>query len=139
MTEAQAGVLWDAARALHAPARIVEIGSYRGRSAIVLALAAADGVEVVAIDPHAGNDRGPQQIRGSAAEGDADHKAFMRNLSGAGVARSSGTSACLRRMRWGSVDGEVDLLYIDGAHRYSPAARRHRTLGGTGRRRMATS
>ena len=121
MTEAQAGVLWDAARALHAPARIVEIGSYRGRSAIVLALAAADGVEVVAIDPHAGNDRGPQQIRGSAAEGDADHMAFMRNLSGAGVARVVRHVRLPSQDALGSVDGAVDLLYIDGAHRYSPA------------------
>jgi predicted O-methyltransferase YrrM len=55
MTDAQARMLWDAAAALGAPARIVEIGSYRGRSAIVLARAAPEGVEVIAIDPHAGN------------------------------------------------------------------------------------
>ena len=49
--------------------RIVEIGSFRGRSTIVLARAApAEGVEIVAIDPHAGNDRGPQEIDGFEAE-----------------------------------------------------------------------
>ena len=62
MTEAQAQRLWDRATELRAPARIVEIGSYQGRSAIVFGRAAAEGVEVIAVDPHAGNDRGPQQI-----------------------------------------------------------------------------
>ena len=44
------------------PGRIVEIGSFRGRSTIVLRRAAAPGVELVAIDPHGGGDRGPQEI-----------------------------------------------------------------------------
>jgi predicted O-methyltransferase YrrM len=121
MTDVQAAVLWDAARTLEAPARIVEIGSYRGRSAIVLALAAAEGVDVVAIDPHAGNDRGPQQIRGSAAEGEADYAAFVGNLSGAGVADVVRHVRLPSQAALSSVDGPVDLLYIDGAHRYSPA------------------
>jgi predicted O-methyltransferase YrrM len=100
---------------------VVEIGSYRGRSAIVLGRAAPQGVEVVAIDPHAGNDRGPQQITGPAEEGQRDHEAFLANLKAAGVAER------VRHVRLPSseagreVDGEVDLLYIDGAHRYGPA------------------
>ena len=65
--------------------QIVEIGSYRGRSAIVLARSATDGVKVIAIDPHAGNDRGPQQITGTVDEGQADNNAFVANLAGAGV------------------------------------------------------
>ena len=66
MTDAQARRLWDGASAVPAGGRIVEIGSFRGRSTIVLATAATahEGVEVVAIDPHAGNDRGPQEISG---------------------------------------------------------------------------
>jgi predicted O-methyltransferase YrrM len=121
MTDAQARVLFERARSLSAPARIVEIGSYRGRSAIVLALGAHDGVEVVAIDPHAGNDRGPQQISGSSDEGQADHEAFMANLERAGV------TGRVRHIRLpsgdalGSLPGEVGLLYVDGAHRYAPA------------------
>ena len=95
MTEAQAQRLWDRASELAPPAQIVEIGSYQGRSAIVFGRAAADGVEVVAIDPHAGNDRGPQQIHGEADEGQADHEVFLANLAaGRGGRDASATSAC---------------------------------------------
>jgi hypothetical protein len=78
-------------------------------------------VEVVAIDPHAGNDRGPQQITGPAEEGQKDHEAFLTNLREAGVADR------VRHVRkpssdaGGDVHGDIDLLYIDGAHRYGPA------------------
>src|SRR5688500_4764337 len=85
LSEDQARRLWDAAREVRAPAQIVEIGSFRGRSTIVLALAAAEGVRVVAIDPHAGGDRGPQEIAPEAERGNADHDAFRANLARAGV------------------------------------------------------
>jgi hypothetical protein len=121
MTEAQAHRLWDRAQELTAPSQIVEIGSYQGRSAIVFGRAVADGVAVVAIDPHAGNDRGPQQIQGEPDEGQADHEAFLANLAAAGV------SDRIRHVRRPSqeahpeVTGDIDVLYIDGAHRYVPA------------------
>ena len=86
MTPAQGERLWEVAAATRPGGAIVEIGSYRGKSAIVLASAAPDGVSVTAIDPHAGNDRGPQQIHGHVDEGEADHAAFLANLSAAGVA-----------------------------------------------------
>jgi predicted O-methyltransferase YrrM len=121
LTEAQARRLWDGAAAVRAPGRIVEIGSFRGRSTIVLAAAAADGVELLAIDPHGGGDRGPQEIAADAGRGERDHEAFERNLRAAGVrdrvrhvrARSDQALALLA--------GRVDLLYVDGAHRYGPA------------------
>jgi predicted O-methyltransferase YrrM len=121
MSDDQARRLWDRASEVPAGGRIAEIGSFRGRSAIVLARAAAEGVEVVAIDPHAGNDRGPQQIEGSADEGEADHRAFVANLERAGV------TARVRHVRLPSasahdaVRGQLDLVYVDGAHRYAPA------------------
>src|SRR4051794_25178164 len=84
LTDAQARRLWDAASAPRPAGAIVEIGSFRGRSAIVLALAGGD---VVAIDPHAGSDRGPQEIAADADRGEQDVAAFLANLQAAGVAR----------------------------------------------------
>ena len=121
LTPAQATRLWERAQELGPAARVVEIGSYRGRSAIVLAMAAPAGAQLIAIDPHAGNDRGPQQIEGTANEGERDNAAFRSNLDRAGV------TGRVRHVRLPSQDalaevpGEVDLLYVDGAHRYGPA------------------
>ena len=121
LSEDQARRLWERAAGLPPGALAVEIGSYRGRSAIVLASAAPPGARVVCIDPHAGNDRGPQQIEGSSREGEADNAAFRANLERAGVA---GRVEHVRLPSQGALDavtGHVDLLYVDGAHRYGPA------------------
>ena len=48
-------------------------------------MAAPAGVDLVAIDPHAGNDRGPQEIAGFEAEAIVDHDVFHANLARAGV------------------------------------------------------
>jgi hypothetical protein len=122
MSPGQARLLWDRGSAVLAGGRIVEIGSFRGRSAIVLALAAGGAAEVVAIDPHAGNDRGPQEIVGSRASGDADNEAFRANLAAAGVAERVRHVRLPSSEALGSVDGAVDLLYVDGAHRFGPAS-----------------
>jgi hypothetical protein len=120
LSEGQARRLFERATGVPPDGRIVEIGSYRGRSAIVLANAAA-GAEVVAIDPHAGNDRGPQEIHGSAAEGEADNRAFVANLTRAGVADRVRHVRLPSQDALGSVEGPIDLLYVDGAHRVGPA------------------
>jgi len=121
MSDAQARRLWAAASQLSAPARIVEIGSFQGRSTIVLATAAPDGVEVVAIDPHAGNDRGPQEISGYEAEAASDNQRFEQNLRDAGVRERVRHVRAFSDRAHTEVDGPIDLLYIDGAHRYAPA------------------
>jgi len=121
LSDDQARRLHAAAAALEPPARIVEIGSFRGRSTIVLATAARDGVEVVAIDPHAGTDRGPQEIATDAATGQSDHERFLANLERAGVRERVRHVRAFSREALASVDGEIDLLYVDGAHRYRPA------------------
>ncbi len=82
-------------------------------------------MELVAIDPHGGGDRGPQEIAPDAAAGEADHAAFVENLRRAGVARARHATCarCHRTTRSTSCRGAVDVLYVDGAHRYRARAR----------------
>lgn len=121
MTEGQARLLHSASAATHDGDTIVEIGSFQGRSTIVLALAAPAGVEVVAIEPHAGNDRGPQEIDGYAAEASADFETFLANLSAAEVAGRVRHVRMFSDKAHAEVTGNVAVLYVDGAHRYGPA------------------
>jgi len=121
MSPDQARRLFDAAAAARPGEQIVEIGSFRGRSTIVLASAAPEGVAVVAIDPHAGNDRGPQEIEGFAAEAATDHEVFNANLAAAGVAPRVRHVRAFSDEAHSQVVGDVSVLYIDGAHRFAPA------------------
>jgi SAM-dependent methyltransferase len=119
LTEAQASRLHCCAREVPSGGRIVEIGSFRGRSTIVLARAAAEGVAVVAIDPHLGSDRGPQEIAAQPELGEQDTEIFRANLQRHGVLDR------VDHMRMLSSEAPlpdaIDLLYVDGAHRFGPA------------------
>ncbi len=136
-TEADGWMTDDQGRRLHAAAarcppggRIVEIGSFRGRSTIVLGAAAPPGVEIVAIDPHAGTDRGPEEIAGFAPEAATDRDVFQANLARAGVADRIRHVDRFSADAHGDVAGTIDVLYIDGAHRYRPARADVRDWGG---------
>jgi predicted O-methyltransferase YrrM len=121
MTRGQSDQLYAAAAACRPNGQIVEIGSFQGRSTVVLALAAPVGARVIAIDPHAGNDRGPQEISGYADAASADHDAFNANLAAAGVTDRVTHIREFSDRALDLVHGPVDVLYIDGAHRYGPA------------------
>jgi hypothetical protein len=121
LTEPQARRLFGAAGAVPPGGRIVEIGSFRGRSAIVLARGARTGVEVVCIDPHAGSDRGPREIAARPALGEADLAAFRANLERAGVSDRVRHVRDFSSLALRAFDGPVDLLFVDGAHRFGPA------------------
>jgi predicted O-methyltransferase YrrM len=121
LTDGQARRLHDNARALAPGSRIVEIGSYQGRSTIVLARAAGENAAVIAIDSHDGNNRGPQQVRGEYEEGHADYEIFHENLRRAGVQDRVQHVRARSQDALALVHGTVDLLYIDGAHQYRAA------------------
>ena len=121
LTEGQARLLFEAAAAVPVDGTIVEIGSFRGRSTVVLAMGAHPSVRVVAIDPHAGNDRGPQEIDGFADEAEDDHRVFLANLDAAGVRDRVQVVRRFSGEAHGDVAGPVDLLWVDGAHRARPA------------------
>lgn len=112
-----------------APGRIVEIGSFRGRSMIAIARSAAEGVAIYAIDPHAGNDRGPQEIEGFSDEADEDSAIFQRNLERAGVRERVMYVREFSHDAHDAVEGAIDLLHIDGAHRFRPAREDIRAWG----------
>lgn len=121
MTEGQARALYDAAGACPPGGTIVEIGSFHGRSTIVLASACPHDATVIAIDPHAGNDRGPGEIEGYAAEAEADHEHFVANLAAAGVADRVRHVRRFSEHALSEIAGDIDVLYVDGAHRFAPA------------------
>jgi predicted O-methyltransferase YrrM len=121
LTDAQAQRLHERAAAVPDGGRIVEIGSFRGRSTIVLGLGAPAGVEVIAIDPHIGSDRGPQEIAAQPELGASDNEVFTANLTAAGVLQRVRHVRKLSAAALDDVDGPIDLLWIDGAHRYGPA------------------
>jgi predicted O-methyltransferase YrrM len=119
LSDGQARRLWDRTRSLPPQSTVVEIGSYLGKSTILLGAAAPEGVEVVAIDPHVS---GPY-ASATDEEGERVHEAFHANLRRAGVAdrvrhvrRPSQSAAALDEVR-----DAVAVLYLDGDHRYGHA------------------
>lgn len=118
LTEGQARRLYLAALTVPEGGQVVEIGSFRGRSASVLATAAT---RVVCIDPHLGSDRGPQEFAADPELGASDYETFHANLATAGVADRVQHVRALSGEALDDVPGAADVLFVDGAHRYAPA------------------
>lgn len=103
------------------PVDVVEIGSWQGRSTIVLARAVRERPEggvVNAIDPHSGTDlHGATQVEDT-------FEAFRANVAGAGVSdlvtpiRLASSAA-----RPQFAERSVDALFVDGAHGYQDVVR----------------
>jgi predicted O-methyltransferase YrrM len=105
--------LYHLALAAPSPGRVVEIGSYLGRSTVMLAQAAMDrgAPQVVAVDPHTAT-------MGVEGETPRDTRPiFEENVRGAGVADA------VRLLHATSVDAartwdgdSVQMLFVDGLH-----------------------
>lgn len=109
LTAGEAAALFACARRCRGRGVIVEIGSWKGRSTIVLAAGAraGAGAPVYAVDPHQGL---PQ------FGGEPTFAAFQANVAAAGLAdrvrplqQCSGDAAR-------DFPSPVELIYIDGAH-----------------------
>lgn len=96
------------------PRRLVEIGSYQGRSTIVLAAtirALSPESRVFAVDPHEGT-VGSADAR--LNHGSPTFDAFVANIAAAGVtAFVEPMRALSYEVKWG---GAIDLLFVDGLH-----------------------
>jgi predicted O-methyltransferase YrrM len=105
---------------------IVEIGSYCGRSTIVLASVLKhyrpDG-RMYAVDPHTGTVGGSDQgISGTGPTFDR----FRANIEAAGV---SGVVEPIVQYSWEVAwSGPIDLLFVDGLHAYADVARDFNTF-----------
>ncbi len=113
LADDEAQLLHDLAAQIRLPQMIVEVGTYRGRSMIAMALDA--GVPLFGIDPHVPSDGDP------FAFGDADRQVLMANLVKTGVAwkvRLLDVQSEFAARGWPG--HRIGLLYIDGAHN-SPA------------------
>jgi predicted O-methyltransferase YrrM len=106
----QACALWQVAREVPPGGTIVEIGSHRGRSTLVLAAAACQaGARVVAIDPF---------VEGPMFGGTATRTQFEANLDAAGLrdaVQLIADRSTAIRPQWTE---HIDMLYIDGKHDY---------------------
>jgi predicted O-methyltransferase YrrM len=108
LTEDQARVLWHEARALGVEATVLEIGSYQGRSTIVLASGVVDrGGRVVAVDPFVDDWKfGDPRTRAR----------FEAHISASGlddVVELVADYSTTVRPGWRR---PLDLLFIDGKH-----------------------
>jgi len=98
--------------------KILEVGSFRGRSCVAIAGPCREGAEVVSVDPYLPAD---SAVKGRKFEyGSLDKEICLVNLLIAGVARKVRllhcVSACAARC-FGQ-DDRIQMIFIDGDHSY---------------------
>lgn len=122
MTQASASIFWGTI-AHRTPRTIVEIGTYQGRSSVLIGFALqrfVPGGRLVTVDPHTGGKRVQTQLGREQPTTELLCRAHLEGLRltpdpvEIRVARSADAAA-----EW--TDGPIDLLYIDGWHTYDAA------------------
>jgi predicted O-methyltransferase YrrM len=112
LSEDEAQFLYQLAKDVKAELRIVEIGSYEGKSTISLALGSKENVVIEAVDPHKG------EIADNQKEKIADtYDTFLKNINAAGVTQKiivQRKTSLQAAMEYSGVS--IGLLFIDGWH-----------------------
>jgi predicted O-methyltransferase YrrM len=115
LTRQQAATLYSATSRLQPNDVAVEIGSHQGKSTIMIASALPEGARLIAIDPF----DDPRWGGGSEALAE-----FEANIEAAGltdkVELARGLSSEVSR-NW-TLEQDIALLYLDGAHDYPTVA-----------------
>jgi predicted O-methyltransferase YrrM len=98
---------------------IVEVGAYRGRSAIALSAGARLGVPIFSVDPHA-----EMWVNGKLAyAGPDDRASFYRAMLDSGASRNVHLLNSTSERLTPGWETPVGLLWIDGDHSYEGVAR----------------
>lgn len=119
LTEKEARFLGLLAACVPAKGSIVEIGSFKGRSTVMLAKVASHygGGPVVAIDPH----NSPILFDHQANPEASSYEDFLSNIRAAGVSNHVEPHAAYSKDVANSWDQTIRILWIDGDHSYEGA------------------
>lgn len=121
LTETEGRFLGLAAACTPAQGVEVEIGSFKGKSTVILAKVAQHygQASVVAIDPHTFDN--PELAEHRASPGASSYQAFLANLDAAGVAASVEAHRAHSTDVAAGWNRPIRLLWIDGNHTYAGA------------------
>lgn len=121
LSEAEARFLGMAAACAPVGGAIVEIGSFKGKSTVMLAKVAAlyGRGPVVAIDPH--NFNNPELGEFRTESGATSYDEFVSNLRRAGVADGVEVHRAFSTVVAETWDRPIRFLWIDGDHGYAGA------------------
>lgn len=115
----EAELLYRLASEVQPGGRIVEIGSYQGRSTVCLGLGAKQSSAWVwAVDPHEDCQVNPDTLYGMH-----NHAALLKNLVEFDVADRVRVIALRSSQLFSVWTGAVSLVWIDGSHEYNDVSK----------------
>lgn len=119
LSDDEAWALYLAASTLAVSApRLVEVGSYKGRSTVALAMALFErnAGSLIAIDPHAPTGKASYTIEHGDADTYAEYEANLVRAGVAGFVTTLRTTSSQARTTYDM--RPIDMLFVDGSHDY---------------------